>query len=492
MNNINLKKVNIKTILFENIYIFVSIIGFVYLLTYVLTTADNVVYADNIRNVVRYFDKPFSLELAWQPTSIHRQPAALPIMYLNIYLFKYNIIAEMIISIFSILISSFIIALYCKQNKLSSVIFCVVSVLLFSLNQWEMILNNTGVVIYIAFVLIYWSFKILDDYYVKNKRTKLKSILINLIPVCNILLFAGGYSAAYALVIIVLLLFLLAKMYLEYKKIDKSIIINILCIIVAMLIYSNGLDVSEGGKSFFTTFFNNPVYGIKFFIISFSSVFMGTETITKMFSINICILIGTIVLLAYGVSTIIYIKMRIYRKTMFPIMLMLFSFVSHILVLYSRIFFNDITYGMSSRYYVQYVPGIIGIIIIFSFVLKEKLSHKLSISFPLILSISVIIFFVTGNLITNFDEVNKSKYRHAYFENLRQMALDYTKYSDKDLLVFQNNPQDVRTALEILERKKLNVFSKSNDELVYKNGVIMKNKEKLGIYGTMLRVMEDG
>ena len=334
--------------------------------------------------------------------------------------------------------------------------FGITTILLFSLNQWEMLLNNIGCTTYITFALVYLHFILIDSYYIKQQSNKVNIILIKVIPIINILLFAGAYSFIYFSILFLTYILYLVSFCKLNKKIHKDTLYNLLFSLVPLVIYCIGLNSGTNKNIFINIISENPLYIVQFFINSFASVFMGTETITKIFSDKLILLLGFIVILIYCFAIIIYLNRKYYKKTVLPLLLILFSLASHVIVLYARAEFNSIEYGMSSRYYLQFVPGIIGIMIIYALYFKDTTKDKRNVLAWL--SVITIIFFVTGNIITTFDELHKSKYRLAYEKNALQIGLNYESSSDEKLKVFQSDPEDVKRALSILEKNNLNLF----------------------------------
>lgn len=59
---------------------------------------------------------------------------------------------------------------------------------------------------------------------------------------------------------------------------------------------------------------------------------------------------------------------QLYKKTIFPLLLVLSGGCNHLLVLAARWIFLKDEYGMSSRYEIQYQMGIVGILLTFALV----------------------------------------------------------------------------------------------------------------------------
>ncbi len=74
----------------------------------------------------------------------------------------------------------------------------------------------------------------------------------------------------------------------------------------------------------------------------------------------------------YMYALCLNIRHSLYKKTVFPLLLILNGGLNHLLILSARwIFLND-SYGMSSRYELQYQMGILGILLTFALAARAK------------------------------------------------------------------------------------------------------------------------
>ena len=76
-------------------------------------------------------------------------------------------------------------------------------------------------------------------------------------------------------------------------------------------------------------------------------------------------LTGALVVATYLVAFILFFMKGIYRKTVFPLILMVSGLGSHALVFLSRYIFLTEIYAWQSRYSLQYMPGVLGLIMIY-------------------------------------------------------------------------------------------------------------------------------
>ena len=116
--------------------------------------------------------------------------------------------------------------------------------------------------------------------------------------------------------------------------------------------------------------------------------------------------------------------------------------------------------AMSSRYALQYMSGVLGIILTFVMVSECKSKHKAGCRCANAAAWALIIVFLAGHLITTGREIHMAQYRKENFVIMREVAIDYENRSDEELksILQYHSPAKTRQALTILKDNKLNVF----------------------------------
>lgn len=334
----------------------------------------------------------------------------------------------------------------------------VVTLLVISLNKWEMLINGSGWVHFMAFTCFIFHYLLYDR--IREDYDAKKEFLLNLIPFIIILFIAGPYSAIYSVSMILAYAFDELITY-KRKRDFKRLFIRILCIIIPLLLYiiSRYFSVEEHAgatsDSIFYTFGNNPLLFIRLFIYSFASMIIGGENILSLgISDTYILLLGIIVILIYAYALYINLYEKIYQKTVFPLILLVSGGLNHLLISVSRWIFLDEYYSMSSRYALQFHIGIIGIVLTFA------LSDFKRFRIKKYMTVFVLSLFVIGNLYTTSKELDIAKYRKEYFVKMHEAALGFENYTDKELsdIFLYHDGARVRNALDILKEKKLNVF----------------------------------
>jgi len=195
----------------------------------------------------------------------------------------------------------------------------------------------------------------------------------------------------------------------------------------------------------------------RLYLKSFASILVGVETINDLkLSSDIVIAMGVLVLLVYIYAIFLYFRKKLYKTSLFPLVLMFSALISHLLVTLSRWIFLKDTYAMSSRYALQFQFGVVAVLLILgSLAYTKKEKNNIHIT------AAICVLFIVGNIITNSYEMNMAKYRKENFEKKYEAALEFDKYSDKELneiFQYRHDAARIRKALSILRDAGLNVY----------------------------------
>lgn len=488
-------KEKMSKIIVKLFIIMVSLVGFIFLLNYIYNSSIDLILSDYIRIVNNYLENVFDFKYLFSIEFITRVPITYLMRIINVIFFKYSVFFDKIIGIIFLTLFNIMICNY-VSNKISNYvlkIFSILSISLisFSLVQWEMILNGTGYPHYMTIFLITVIFYICDKYfgsisYGKSSMNEKNGFILLLFTiVATSFIFAGSYQVAYLSSIFI---FSIAySFYIKGKKIsivsDKSIIKRnicimtecVLCIILYYISSNSGEVLSPVGfkdVSLIQLLITDIKFPIKFLLNSLSSSIIGVETIEVYKNLlfagnNKFIYIISIIYIIVILTTIfLYFKFKLKLKLKYIFLELMFftGCVNYALVFLARFKFLDVSYGMSSRYGIQYMFLSISIIsilfiIIDKFVAKNNIKIK-SVLCALILIIPII-FINSGNIITTKDELNKMVARKMYYINAENVALNIENYSDEDLknvFEYRRSAESIKMAFKILKDKKYNIY----------------------------------
>ncbi len=500
-------------------------VAFLLLLLYIRSACCDVVYSDYIRLVNSYLPDTMNPEKLLVPDVLTRIPLTYLMRTVNCALFGYSVTFDRVLGALGLLLSGLVLGRYLLRERLSVGVMLSVYLVLFSLNKWEMLLNGSGYPHFLAFALFYWHFLLLERLYTGTGR-KCDRLLAVLLPfLC--LLAAGPYLAVY---IVCLLLFYgyvgLAgnrNLSIEERESRRFLLLGTLTAIAALVLYilSNHFAVYEyaGAQKvgLLQVLTEQPAFVLHFLLNGFASMLLGGELMetllgTGTLTYPMIYALGLLVLLAYGLAALLYIRRSFYKRTVLPFLLLLYGLGSHGIVFLSRYIFLNETYAWQSRYSLQYQSGILGIILIFGLYWRERAGErkrkavaerKAAVSdtmsgkgkaagkpgsrgediFPRDIGVKrqdggwkraerggallsllcrlLLLCFLLGNLRTTAAEIRKAPAREASYERMAAAARTLDSYTDEELesiFEYHHGGDRIRAALRILEENGLNVY----------------------------------
>ena len=470
----------------KKLWYFVPLLGTVLCMIYIAAATKSVVYSDYIRLINSY------LPDVWNPKKFFVADVLvrIPVNYLgriiNTSLFGYSATFDMVLGVLCLGGSGFVLAAYCRRKEIGVFWYLLLMFLLFSLNKWEMLTNGTGWCHFLAFFGFYFHYLVFDRVWERRKQERAGLLAeeekkkdqkdrrrLCWLPWLLTLGTAGPYCGAYSAV----LLFACAAAFFldwkEEKKPDWRYGIYGFHVLAPLLLYllSNAFTVQEyagaTGRSIGEVLGDNAALFPKFLIKSFSSMVLGEvvmmDYLTRLnMGMALGYLIGFLVLAGYFLALWMQIRYSVYQKTVLPLMFILWGGLNHLLVLSARWIFEKSSYGMSSRYALQYQVGIFGILLTFAIVKKWRFAEKKAAQracWLAALGISGILF--AGNCCTTWREIKTAPCRKEYAREVENMALHYRDVPDDKLearFQYHHGPEKIRRALGILEEQGWNVF----------------------------------
>lgn len=390
------------------------------ILFYVFLSTTDVLYSDYIRLVNSYLGQPFQLGDLLQKDILTRIPLAYVFREINRHFFGYTLIFDRALGVLGLFLTSIPLLLFMRKKQLSFLQQLLFLILFYSLNKWEMLLNGSGYIHFLAFSVFYAYFYALDQAF--SKKSSL--LLLSIYPPF-ILLVAGPYCLAVFLSCFALFFFLaLGKKLWDMKGTILLLISNGLCLFLYLL--SNHYAVYEyaGAESISLkeVLQNHLLFVVKFIFYGFSSMLISGENLEKLLRDGAIqgkgiALIGAFVLLFYSFMTLLYLwkffssskfpknkssatkskedfsleqgqeeaKNRIGKNSMaaensgetfyfglLPGLLLLHGLASHALVFLTRYMFLKESYAFQSRYALQYQSALLGAFLLLFLWKNEK------------------------------------------------------------------------------------------------------------------------
>ena len=481
----------------------------VVILFYVLLSTTDVLYSDYIRLVNSYLGKPFQLGDLLQKDILTRIPLTYVFREINRHFFGYTLIFDRALGVLGLFLTSIPLLLFMRKKQLSFLQQLLFLILFYSLNKWEMLLNGSGYIHFLAFSVFYAYFYALDQAFSKKSSLLLLSIYPPLI-----LLVAGPYCLAVFLSCFALFFFLaLGKKLWDIKGTILLLISNGLCLFLYLL--SNHYAVYEyaGAESISLkeVLQNHLLFVVKFIFYGFSSMLVSGENLEKLLRDGAIqgkgvVLLGAFVLFFYIFMTLLYLwkffassnnsgtktfatknkeafssqqrQMAEQKQTdtnaltgenvgesfyfgLLPGLLLLHGLASHALVFLTRYMFLKESYAFQSRYALQYQSALLGAFLLL-FLWKNENRASLGqkartsqgrLAFCLLISG----IFLLGTLWTDRSEWGKSMYRREHYERMWAYSHDLSAYSDEeleDVFEYRHGGERIRKAFAIWEQVK--------------------------------------
>ena len=390
------------------------------ILFYVFLSTTDVLYSDYIRLVNSYLGKPFQLGDLLQKDILTRIPLTYFFREINRYSFGYTLIFDRTLGVLGLFLASKPLLLFMRKKQLPFLQQLLFLLLFYSLNKWEMLLNGSGYIHFLAFSAFYDYFYALDQAFSKKS-----SLLVLSIYPPFILLVAGPYCLAVFLSCFALFFFLaLGKKLWDIKGTILLLISNGVCLFLYLL--SNHYAVYEyaGAESISLreVLQNHLLFVVKFIFYGFSSMLVSGENLEKLLRDGAIqgkgvVLLGAFVLFFYMFMTLLYlwkffasygngggkvfagkgkkglssaqeqeeVKNQIGKNAMaaensgetfyfglLPGLLLLHGLASHALVFLTRYMFLKESYAFQSRYALQYQSALLGAFLILFLWKKDK------------------------------------------------------------------------------------------------------------------------
>lgn len=475
--------------LFKRHWLFITILllFFTAYIFYLRRTTADIPYMDTIRHIELYvrdfFNGTLSLGDLWRAQMEHRLFGQIIFFLINVNFFHLNTLVEVYGCAVFILISCVVAYLtYYKffsrefdQNQNYKYYFPLIIVLLFSWNQWELITLSISSSIFFRIILLLITFAMADNIVSSNYQKKsVFYLLFSLVLTFLILGFAGG---SYPAVIISLFLILLLGIILKKNNRKNSkiwMIFGVLTFLFFILVFLYMYNIGEGNVATYTStserlmgiiniFTKDFVNAVKFGLLYFAGSFVSITIFAERTPLIISMLIGAIVVLFYALGIFLFIKIKLYKKTIYPILLILYNFLMMAMIMLARLSFGY-QYAMSSRYTTDSVLGLIGLLWIFIYYIesKRKITKKKSEQIIVALSYTIMITILLSQATIYLEEWRMGPYRKHNFQYLQQIALNIDNYSDDQLAPFQANAKQVRIAVAIMKEYQLSVFRNNN------------------------------
>ena len=451
----------------NRVFIWGGLVVYLLHIGYLLNSTTNIPLMDYWTYIYEFTDKVFMGNIScsdiWTNFTAHRAPFQYICFFFNLKFFDGNtLVSVYLASLVTLTTTMYIYKCYRKdmQDNNSKVIqigAVLISVTLFSLNRWEIITLEFSFAFAVRILMFVVIFDLIDKICHKNEKCRKMVWEIAVFIFVVVLLFSSSYFPAMILTVAIIMIGTLFSG--EIK--DKKEFFQECCIIggfalLAAIIYMFHLNTGSKVSLSFLLSIDFWLSMGKGLLLMMAGSFIHVNKFN-----NGSIYFGGIIFLIYIFSFIIYYRKRLYKLTYVPIMLMLYSILSMLIISYARIGMFDVSYVSASRYTYETTLGIVGIIWVCMLAYAEEHtsgSGKLFTRKYILLG-CIAIFISINLIITENTERRMAVYRKAYMQNLQEMAYNIEDYSDDELAGFQaNQPEYVREGIEKLKKYRLSIF----------------------------------
>ena len=470
-----------------------SFIAAVFMSLYVFNTSVDVVVSDYMRIINYYYDNVFDLHYLFSIEAISRTPISFLIRIINALFFNLSVSFDRSLNILFLFLFNFVLVKYVltKINKkyLRIISSTILTTIVFSLSQWEMILNGTAYPHYMTLFMIITTFYYFDKYFYSNeyinkyddKILNKKNITVIIFILITSIIFAGSYGVAFCMTFILMSIIMILinfknKSYKSNINYYIIIIVSVVCILLFYISNTFGEPYEIAGAkniSLIELLKSEPLFVIKFFVKSLSSsmvsanVFEFYKYIFNMSERSIYFY-GITYLLFIIIFVLLFVLNKSYKKYIFLVMTFALGIFDYLLIFLARYIFVKDTYGMSSRYYIQYMFVLISLVS-YGFIMIDNLDLSLIKNkivyfryiFTKIFAIFFIVYLMSLQYISNKHEIMLMPYRKVAYEKAKNIIMNIDEYEESEIknsLEYQKDISQILNAIDILKKRKYNVF----------------------------------
>lgn len=453
------------------------ILGAAFSVWYVLQATVDVVYSDYIRLINSYLSDVSFFDSFFVPDILTRIPICYPLRWINVHFFGYSVQFDRMLGVLGLFLLMLCVTKYLIRERAPLWLSLLVMLAGFCLDKWELLLNGSGYAHFLCYGLFFYHYLVLERVFTGTGRRQDRRLLC-LLPWVSLLV-AGPYIVQYTATLLSAMVYL---RILKNRNIRSSRLpLYGVCTLLPLLLYlySNACAVYEHPVEdigLLTTLRTYPGFSLHFLLNGFAATVLSgsaLESLLQTGRISMLALygLGALVILAYAGAVLLYFRTGQYRRTIFPLLLLVSGAGSHLLVFLSRYLYLTETYAWQSRYGLQYLPGTLGLLLIYGYALsfflqrrfapKGRMRQRGGSLLGLVLSALLLLSFALGSCYTDKHEIETMPFRKAYFASMAASARSYESLSDDELdaqFEYHHGEGRVRHALDILKEKHLNVF----------------------------------
>ncbi len=483
----------------DRLKLLLPFLGAAFSVWYVLHATVDVVYSDYIRLVNSYLSDISFRDSFFVPDILTRIPISYPIRWINVHFFGYSVQFDRMLGILGLFLTMLVMSRYLMREHAAWVLCLIVMLTGFGLDKWELLINGSGYAHFLSYSLFFYHYFVLERVFTGTAK-RWDTARLCLLPWIS-LLAAGPYIVQYTATLLAGIAYL---WFLRNRNLHRRLLpLYGLCALLPLFLYllSNTCAIYEHPVEdigLLTTLRSYPGFSVHFLLNGFASTVLSGSVLETLLaagrlSRHAVYVLGAVVVLFYAVSVILYFRTGQYRRTIFPLLLLVSGAGSHLLVFLSRYLYLTEDYAWQSRYGMQYLPGTLGLLLIYGSAASyygrrlrtmktaasamaqpsgkrsagrsrrrpEERGSRIEAAAFLFLSLLLLLSFTLGSCYTDKHEIETMPFRKTYFASMAASARQYESLSDTELnaiFEYHHGEDRVRHALNILKEKHLNVF----------------------------------
>lgn len=441
-------------------------------LIYLSQAASNAPLMDYWKYLNRFVEKMFSSGLSWsdfwESYGIHRSPIQFIYFVLNVRLFHYD--AQIEIYLGAVLMAVGVCVLYhflkrdleCTSFKLLAFSGIAITIIVYNLNQWELIAEQFALSFATRLLLFLLGFLLTNRYLYNIERAKKYTGELGALYVITITLGSGGYFPAYFFAILVgIVFFALTDYHKNGRKYWHYYAILILFLAVGAFIYLYGINYTSASSEI-------DIKNFLYYLIAGSIVMLGVSLMGSSTTLPVTFAIGLLITVFALAMLILWIRYKGHKKSSVPIFLYAYTTGCLGLICLGRSGMYGFEYCFYSRYTCESNLIFLGIVWIVAMLLSKtderqkadstQKSKRKGTNKPRYIALIGIGLILCGVLRADFLEWKQAPNRKNYFDGLIQNMLNVDSLKAEDFSIFQAKEEDVRGGIELMEKYNLGIF----------------------------------
>lgn len=329
----------------------------------------------------------------------------------------------------------------------------------YNLNQWEIASFYCAFVFFLRTSFYCYMFYYIDKVLHKAERHTRDYVYAGILCVIAIIVISHAYfPGAIATVALIMIYDYISKR--DWKKINYYLIVAGFVVGAGILyIATYSFKQISGGSSSQPTNLLNSLWGLIRATVLMASAPLAHSSMALGTSTHYLIGIGHILISAFAV--ICYFARKEHKQSYMPLMLILYGYISIIIISLIRLKAFSVSYVLSSRYVVETTLILLGEFWILITLVADafaRKNHSLKRKSVSVVAMLFVLLLAWGIHESNSVEWGVAPYRRAGFKQNAYKILNVDYVTDRELAGFQAPAGPIRRAVKMMEKYELGVF----------------------------------